>query len=113
MATQRNFSSGNLANQMSLDQAEKLHEYQERYENNPQSIEFAYTLYRELNKHGMYLTVIRLYYKYDMDRASTSNKYTELMKSQFEYAKDHIEQLKVTQGADGGDTYEMSGRSGA
>ena len=49
----------------------------------------------------MYLTVIRLYHKHELDRASMTDKHYEYMKSQFEYAKDHIEQLRVTSGLDG------------
>jgi len=49
----------------------------------------------------MYLTVIRLYHKYELDRASPTDKHYEYMQSQFEYAKDHIEQLRVTSGLDG------------
>jgi len=30
-------------------------------------VEKAYKLFRELNKHAMYLTVVRLYYKYGID----------------------------------------------
>ena len=50
---------------MSLEQAELLHDYQSRFESNT-NVENAYKLFRELNKHHMYLTVIRLYWKHQM-----------------------------------------------
>lgn len=63
----------------------------------------------------MYLTVIRLYHKHELDRVSKTDKHYEHMQSQFEYAKDHIEQLRVTSGLDGqgsnqsSDAFESSG----
>ena len=86
---------------MTIEQAELLYDYQDRFERDPSSVANAYKLFRELNKHGMYLTVIRLYYRHDLDKASTIDQYYEHMNSQFEYAKDHIEQLRVTSGLDG------------
>ena len=56
----------------------------------------------------MYLTVIRLYHKYELDRASPTDRHYEYMQSQFEYAKDHIEQLRVTSGLDGQGTNQSS-----
>ena len=67
----RTFST--LDNAMSIEQAELLYEYQERFEKEPTSIEKAYKLFRELNKHGMYLTVIRLYYRHELEKASTTD----------------------------------------
>ena len=78
-----------------------MYDYQDRFERDPSSVANAYKLFRELNKHGMYLTVIRLYYRHDLDKASTLDQHFEHMNSQFEYAKDHIEQLRVTSGLDG------------
>lgn len=61
---------------MSLEQAELLHSYQTRFEQNP-SVDNAYKLFRELNKHHMYLTVVKLYYKHVMDAQSkTSTSYS-------------------------------------
>ena len=51
---------------MTHQQAEILHDYQSRFESNT-SVENAYKLFRELNKHQMYLTVVKLYYKHEMD----------------------------------------------
>ena len=55
-------------------------------------MENAYKLFRELNKHHMYLTVIRLYWKHQMGDKKSSGvggSYS-MMNSQYEYAKDHI-----------------------
>ena len=41
----------------------------------------------------MYTTVIRLYVKHDLDSKSTSNKFTDMMNNQLEYAKDHVGHL--------------------
>ena len=54
---------------MSRDQAEVLHDYQARFEHDD-SCENAQRLFRELNKHQMYLTVIRLYWKHQKNKAS-------------------------------------------
>jgi len=79
-------------NAMSLPEAQKLHELMEDFERNPKNMEATYLLFRELNRHGMYLTVIRLYHKHNL--ASVTDKTADLMKSQFEYAKDNIQQFK-------------------
>ena len=50
---------------MTLEQAELLHDYQTKFEMSP-NVENAHKLFRELNKHHMYLTVIRLYWKHEM-----------------------------------------------
>ena len=34
----------------------------------PKNMEYAHKLFRELNKHEMYLTVIRLYWKHELDK---------------------------------------------
>ena len=54
---------------MTKEQAELLHNFQTRFESNP-SVDNAYKLFRELNKHHMYLSVIRLYWKHEMVEAS-------------------------------------------
>lgn len=64
----------------------------EDFNSNPKNAESAYLLFRELNKQGMYLTVIRLYHKHNL--AGSTDKEAELMRSQFEYAKDNIQQFK-------------------
>ena len=65
----RNFSASiEQSTTMTLDQGRILHEYQERFEHDPNNIDAAYKLFRELNKHGMYLTVIRLYWKHELDQ---------------------------------------------
>ena len=51
---------------MTREQAELLHDYQSKFEVND-SVDNAYKLFRELNKHNMYLSVIRLYWKHEME----------------------------------------------
>ena len=93
----RSFSTAGLApgatsSTMTREQAELLHNFQSRFESNP-SVDNAYKLFRELNKHHMYLSVIRLYWKHEMVEASkTSNSAASysMMQSQYEFAKDHI-----------------------
>jgi hypothetical protein len=62
----RNFSSIS-GNPMSLTEAEKLQKLMEIFESNPKNTESANQLFMELNKHAMYLTVIRLYHKHKLD----------------------------------------------
>ena len=95
----RAFSTAGLApgatsSTMTREQAELLHNFQSRFESNPSSVDNAYKLFRELNKHHMYLSVIRLYWKYEMVETSkkgTSAASYSMMQSQYEFAKDHIQ----------------------
>jgi len=48
-------------NTMTIPEAESLHNLMVQFELNPRNPENAYLYFRELNKHGMYLTVIRLF----------------------------------------------------
>lgn len=84
-------ASHSFNNTMTMDQAEVLHDYQVKFEGNP-SVDNAYKLFRELNKHHMYLTVIKLYYKNEMDAQKKTETNYSMMQSQFEYARDHIQQ---------------------
>ena len=79
------------ANNMTLRQTEILYEYNRAFEDEPKNLECAYKLFREFNKHGMYISVIRLYYKNDLGSRDPNKHFFEQMRSQFEYAKDHIE----------------------
>ena len=45
-----------------------MYDYQRKFENEPENMDHAYKLFRELNKHSMYLTVIRLYWKHDLKK---------------------------------------------
>jgi hypothetical protein len=65
-----------------------------RFESDPEVVS-AFNVFKELNKHGMHLSVIRLFYKYEMTRLAGTRGYENMM-SQFDFAKDHIEQMKVT-----------------
>jgi hypothetical protein len=55
---------------MTLKQTEILYEYMRVFEDDPKNMESAYKLFREFNKHGMYISVIRLYYKNSLDSES-------------------------------------------
>lgn len=48
-----------------------------------------------MNKFGKYNTVIRLYDKYELEFASSKDKFTEMMKSQYDYAKDNIASMSI------------------
>ena len=39
----------------------------------------------------MHQSVIRLYYKHDMNQNTLANKYTDMMHGQYEFAKDHMD----------------------
>lgn len=65
---------------MTKEQAELLYDYQTKFEQNA-SVENAYKLFRELNKHMMYLSVIRLYWKYDMESQSRNTSGFQMMLS--------------------------------
>lgn len=45
---------------------------------------------QELNRHGKFNTVIRLYDKYELAYSSTKDTYTERTRSQYEFARDNI-----------------------
>lgn len=55
----RHFSLTNA--NMSIEEAERLHSIMQRFESDPKDMQAAETLFRELNKHGMHLTVVRLW----------------------------------------------------
>lgn len=63
---------------MSREEADLLYEYQQEFERkkDPKN---AYKFFKELNKHGMYVSVIRQYFKNDLNRASSAQQYTDLM----------------------------------
>jgi len=85
---------------MTMEQAERLHAYMENFEAGSASIENATKLFKELNKHEMYLTVIRLYYKHALDKNVHLPGFDNMM-CQFDYAKDHVEGMKAIQGPNG------------
>ena len=79
------------------------------------NVQTAYELFSELNRHGKYNTVIRLYDKYhhiysikkdpkiyELAYSSTKEAYTERMQSQYEFARDNVGSLGINlDGADG------------
>ena len=61
------------------------------YEKNPHDYQNAVNFFRELNKHEMHQTVLRLYFKDDLANVFKANdKNYQAVKEQFDYAKDHI-----------------------
>jgi hypothetical protein len=51
---------------MSLDAIHRLHELQTQFESEPTNTRHAYYYFSELNKHGKYNTVVRLYDKHQL-----------------------------------------------
>ena len=92
---------------MTLEQAERLHSYMEKFEAEHSNknvfspnLDNATLLFKELNKHEMYLTAIRLYYKHDLDKNVHLPGFDNMM-IQLDYARDHLEGMKALQGNNG------------
>jgi len=49
-----------------------------RFESDPQ-VESAFNLFKELNKHAMHLSVIRLFYKHELARYAGTRGYNTMM----------------------------------
>jgi hypothetical protein len=64
------------------------------------SIDNATPLFKELNKHEMYLTVIRLFFKHELHANKHLPGY-EQMNNQVDYATDHLKGIKALQGSNG------------
>ena len=88
-------ASINLDSSMSLDDVNKLHRLQSDFEKDPMNMQTAYELFSQLNRHGKYNTVIRLYDKYELAYSSMKEAYTERMQSQYEFARDNIGSLGI------------------
>lgn len=95
---------------MTLEQARALNELQKTFEDDPTAFN-AYKLFRELNKYDMFLTVIRLYWKHDLNKKSLTAKQVQLMRSQYEYAKDHLEMVKKASRGKTGDNSSQDGEN--
>ena len=76
--------------------------HQKKFEAEPNNLEFAYKYLRvsghlieqELNRHGKYLTVIRLFNKHETEFfKNTKDSFLEKINDQYEYAKDNTESL--------------------
>lgn len=83
----RNFCTPYKSKKMSLELVERLRVLQSNYEKDPRNIKAAYQYFRELNRVGMYQTVVRLYHKYDYDES-------EKVRMQYDYAVDHLDQMR-------------------
>ena len=75
---------------MSHEEANKLHYFQVLFEDNP-TCENALHLFEQLNKYKMFMSVVRLFYKYEMDsERRQKQKDFESMRAEFEYARDRL-----------------------
>ena len=79
---------------MTMQQAEALHTYMEAFVADS-SIKNAAPLFKELNKHEMYLTVLRLHDKYDLDQKLGGIGAEYGMDKHYQYARDHVEGMKT------------------
>lgn len=66
---------------------EKLRLLQINHEKDPKNISTAYKYFKELNRVGMYQTVVRLYHKHDYDDS-------DKLRMQYDYAVDHLDQMR-------------------
>ena len=82
--------------EMSYDDTQKLHKLQSQFERDPLNVQAAYDLFSELNRHGRYNTVIRLYDKHELAYASAKDPYADRMRSQYEFARDNIGSLGIS-----------------
>ena len=89
---------------MTVDQASNLNRYQTNFERDPENRQNALLFFRELNKHEMFMSTVRLYCKYDYDKIriddSSRNdaEMLTLLKNQFEYARDHLQKKNAEEG---------------
>lgn len=60
---------------------------QNNHEADPKNVNSAHLYFRELNRVGMYQTVVRLYQKHDYDDS-------EKLRMQYDYAVDHLDQMR-------------------
>jgi hypothetical protein len=72
---------------LSLEMTEKLRILQLNHEKEPKNVQTAYKYFKELNRVGMYQTVVRLYHKYDYDDS-------DKLRMQYDYAVDHLDQMR-------------------
>ena len=83
----RTFCTQYKTKKLSLELVEKLRNLQRTHESDPKNINAAYQYFKELNRVGMYQTVVRLYHKYDYDDS-------EKLRMQYDYAVDHLDQMR-------------------
>jgi hypothetical protein len=70
-----------IGSEMTFEDVKKLHRLKEQFEKDPSNTQNAYELFAELNRHGKYNTVIRLYDKHELAFSSTKDPYTDRMQS--------------------------------
>ena len=83
----RNFCTAFKKKKLNLELMERLRILQLNHEKDPKNIKAAYLYFRELNRVGMYQTVVRLYHKHDYDDS-------EKLRMQYDYAVDHLDQMR-------------------
>lgn len=66
---------------------EKLRILQTNHEKDPKNTQAAYKYFKELNRVGMYQTVVRLYHKHEYDDS-------DKLRMQYDYAIDHLDQMR-------------------
>lgn len=112
MANMSTTAALNVNPEMTLDDVQRLHRLQNDFEKDPLNVQAAYELFTELNKHGKYNTVIRLFDKYELAFSSTKDPYTDRMRSQYEFARDNIGALGISGGdALGGDSTRVTSQN--
>lgn len=85
--TFRSFCTPYKKKKLSLELIERLRILQLNHEKDPKNIKAAYHYFRELNRVGMYQTVVRLYHKNEYDDS-------EKLRMQYDYAVDHLDQMR-------------------
>lgn len=78
---------------MSIEQANTLYYKQQIFERKPEDMKAALDFFRELNKHEMYLTLVRLFFRHEVhSRVKDDLLLGPQVYEQFEFARDQIEQ---------------------
>mmetsp|Transcript_45927 Transcript_45927/g.33675 ORF Transcript_45927/g.33675 Transcript_45927/m.33675 type:complete len:140 (-) Transcript_45927:1297-1716(-) len=69
--------------------------YEKKFINEPSEVEHAFNYFRELNRHGKYHTVLRLFNKHEMVLSyKRQSPFYEKIMEQVDYARENIESLK-------------------
>ena len=76
------------------NQMDKLLLLQKNFENQPNNIEAAHEYFKELNRQGKFLTVVRLYQKHELNFRKSS-MHSEKIYQQYSYAADTIDSLET------------------
>ena len=85
--THRMFSQIYKPKSMGIEMLERLKILQNNHEKDPKNVQAAFMYFKELNRVGMYHTVVRLYQKQDYEGS-------DKLKMQYDYAIDHLDQVR-------------------